>query len=127
MASFEYDVSVIGPGFGGMTMGGRGQAGVGGQHIRAQLGRRPALAAGNSRGNRQMLEWAAYGHGPSLALLVNHDNERREFRYLSPAETLAEPEPISDVGARQGWTVVSRANAWETVLGRRRTRREHPW
>jgi phosphoglycolate phosphatase-like HAD superfamily hydrolase len=86
-------------------------------NIQAQLGRRPILAAGNSGGDRQMLEWAVGGEGPTLALLVDHDDEHREFRYLSSAETYAEPEPITEVGARQGWTMVSMANDWEPVFG----------
>jgi len=85
-------------------------------NIQAQLGRRPILAAGNSGGDRQMLEWAAAGDGPTLALLVDHDDEHREFRYLSSAETFAEKEPITEVGARQGWTVVSMADDWESVF-----------
>jgi phosphoglycolate phosphatase-like HAD superfamily hydrolase len=86
-------------------------------NIQAQLGRRPILAAGNSGGDRQMLEWAVGGEGPTLALLVDHDDEHREFRYLSAAETFAEPEPITAVGARQGWTVISMADDWATVFG----------
>ena len=34
----------------------------------------------------------------------------------STAETFAETEPITDVGARLGWTVVSMARDWETVF-----------
>ena len=82
-----------------------------------QLGRRPILAAGNSGGDRQMLEWAAAGDGPTVPLLVDHDDEQREFSYVSSAQTFDEPEPITEVGARQGWTVVSMANDWSTVLG----------
>jgi Sulfatase-modifying factor enzyme 1 len=52
-----------------------------------QLGRRPILAAGNSGGDRQMLEWAVGG------------------------------EPFTEVGARQGWSVVSMADDWATVFG----------
>ena len=63
-----------------------------------------------------MLEWAAAGDGPTLALLVDHDDEHREFRYVSSAETFVEEEPITEVGARQGWTVVSMANDWESVF-----------
>jgi hypothetical protein len=36
---------------------------------------------------------------------------------VTQAVTYAEPEPISEVGARQGWTVVSMANDWTTVFG----------
>ena len=58
--------------------------------------------AGNSGGDREMLEWAAAGAGPTLALLVDHDDAEREFAYVSTAETFAEPEPITEVGARLG-------------------------
>jgi hypothetical protein len=85
-------------------------------NIQTQLGRRPILAAGNSGGDREMLEWAESGEGPSLALLVNHDDAEREFSYVSSAETFAESEPITDVGRRLGWTVVSMANDWESVF-----------
>ena len=85
-------------------------------NIQTQLGRRPILAAGNSGGDREMLEWAAGGTGPTLALLVDHDDDAREFRYVSTAETFAETEAITEVGARLGWTVVSMANDWATVF-----------
>jgi len=85
-------------------------------NIQTSLGRRPILAAGNSGGDREMLEWAAAVDGPSLALLVDHDDADREFRYLSAAETFAEPEPITDVGARLGWTIVSMARDWDQVF-----------
>ena len=68
-----------------------------------------------------MLEWAASRRRPGLALLVDHDDEEREFSYVSTAETFAETEPITEVGARLGWTVVSMANDWETVFADDRT------
>jgi phosphoserine phosphatase len=85
-------------------------------NIQTQLGRRPILAVGNSGGDREMLEWAAAGEGPTLALLVDHDDAEREFSYVSTAQTFTEPEPITDVGARLGWTVISMARDWETVF-----------
>jgi phosphoglycolate phosphatase-like HAD superfamily hydrolase len=84
--------------------------------IQTQLGRRPILAAGNSGGDRHMLAWAASGEGPTLAVLVDHDDAEREFSYSSRAETVAETEPITDVADRLGWTVVSMARDWETVF-----------
>lgn len=85
-------------------------------NIQTQLGRRPILAAGNSGGDREMLEWAAAGEGDTLALLVNHDDDAREFSYVSTAQTFTEAEPITAVGERLGWTVISMARDWETVF-----------
>lgn len=85
-------------------------------NIQTQLGRRPILAVGNSGGDREMLEWAAAGEGPTLALLVDHDDADREFSYVSTAQTFAEPEPITEVGARLGWTVISMARDWATIF-----------
>jgi hypothetical protein len=84
--------------------------------IQRHLGRRPILAAGNSGGDREMLEWAIGGDGPGLALLVDHDDAEREFRYVSTATTFTEPEPITDVGRRLGFTIVSMADDWTEVL-----------
>ena len=85
-------------------------------NIQTQLGRRPILAAGNSGGDREMLEWAQATGSPSLALLIDHDDAEREFHYTSTAQTFAESEPITDVGARLGWTVVSMARDWDVVF-----------
>ncbi len=85
-------------------------------NIQTQLGRRPILAGGNSGGDREMLEWASIGDGAALALLIDHDDAEREFQYLSTAQTFAESEPITDVGPRLGWTVVSMANDWDPIF-----------
>src|SRR5271163_3991977 len=85
-------------------------------NIQTQLGRRPILAAGNSGGDREMLEWALAAEGPSLALLIDHDDAKREFQYISTAGTFVETEPITDIGARLGWTIVSMARDWDVVF-----------
>jgi hypothetical protein len=85
-------------------------------NIQTQLGRRPIIAGGNSGGDREMLEWARAAGGPCLALLIDHDDEEREFRYVSTAQTFTEAEPITEVGRRLGWTVVSMARDWATVF-----------
>jgi phosphoserine phosphatase len=85
-------------------------------NIQTQLGRRPILAAGNSGGDREMLEWALAVEGPSLALLIDHDDAKREFQYISTAGTVVETEAITDVGARLGWTIVSMARDWDVVF-----------
>jgi phosphoserine phosphatase len=85
-------------------------------NIQTQLGRRPILAAGNSGGDREMLEWAQATGAPSLALLIDHDDAEREFVYTCKAGTFVETEPITDLGARLGWTVVSMARDWDVVF-----------
>ncbi len=83
--------------------------------LQRHIGRRPLLAAGNSLGDRELLEHAQASQ-PSLALLIDHDDAEREFAYVSEASTIADDEPITDIGRRQGWVVVSMRDDWSTVF-----------
>jgi len=94
-----------------------GKANEGGaklENIQSQIGRPPILAAGNSGGDREMLEWAHSRGG--LAVLVDHDDAEREFAYESEAATFKDAEPITAVAERLGWVVVSMRRDWETVF-----------
>jgi phosphoserine phosphatase len=96
-----------------------GKANEGGaklENIQSQIGRAPVLAAGNSGGDREMLEWAQASRHGGLAILVDHDDADREFAYESRAATIAEAEPITEVGERLGWVVVSMRRDWETIF-----------
>ena len=74
------------------------------EHIFAQTGRLPVFAGGNGDVDIEMLESARF------ALLVNHDDEEREFGYVNGAEkSLAKAKEL-------GWTVVSMKNDWKTVF-----------
>ena len=86
------------------------------EHICSQVGRAPLFAAGNSGGDREMLEWATANRHGGLAVLVDHDDPDREFEYESTAATFAEVEPISSVGERLGWVTVSMKDDWETIF-----------
>jgi phosphoserine phosphatase len=78
--------------------------------IWTRTGRRPLVAGGNSNGDLPMLEFAQRPDGPSLRLLVLHDDTEREFAYTSGAEkALAEAK-------KGGWTVVSMKNDFATVF-----------
>lgn len=85
-------------------------------NIQRILGRHPSVAGGNSAGDGEMLEYAKAYDGPSLALLVNHDDGEREYAYESVAGTFATEEKITDTAARLGWTVISIENDWSTVF-----------
>lgn len=85
--------------------------------IQRQIGRRPILAAGNSPGDAEMIEYASTGAGPTLGLLVSHDDAEREYTYTSEAGTFDAAEPILDTAHRLGWTVASMHDDWVTVFG----------
>jgi phosphoglycolate phosphatase-like HAD superfamily hydrolase len=74
------------------------------EHIFAQTGRLPLFAGGNADVDIEMLTSATF------ALLVNHDDDIREFAYTSGAER-------SMVKANElGWTVISMKSDWNTVF-----------
>ena len=85
--------------------------------IQAHVGVRPILAAGNSAGDAEMLEYASTGPLPSLALVIDHDDDEREYAYESRSATDATAEPILETAARLGWQVVSMRRDWATVFG----------
>jgi FMN phosphatase YigB (HAD superfamily) len=78
--------------------------------IWSRTGRRPILAAGNSNGDIQMLQFANHPSRPSLRLLVLHDDAAREFDYVKGAEKSLE------LAKQYGWTVVSIKDDWTTVF-----------
>ncbi len=84
--------------------------------IHAHIGRRPILAAGNSAGDREMLEYATTGAGSTLGIVIDHDDAEREFAYESRSATDPGAEPILETAVRLGWTVVSMARDWVTVF-----------
>jgi hypothetical protein len=78
--------------------------------IWSRVGRRPILAAGNSNGDIEMLQYAGGPGRRALRLLVLHDDQAREFDYVGGAEKSL------DLAERQGWTVVSMKNDWSTMF-----------
>ncbi len=85
--------------------------------IQQHIGRRPILAAGNSAGDREMLEYVTTGALPSLGIVLDHDDAVREYAYESLSATDPHAEPILSSAARFGWTVVSMQRDWATVFG----------
>lgn len=84
-------------------------------NIQRILGRRPILAAGNTAGDTEMLEYAAAFDGPSLALLLEHDDAQREYAYAGAAAPDTAAQPVSESARRLGWTVISMARDWASV------------
>ena len=78
--------------------------------IWSRTGRRPILAAGNSNGDIQMLEFTHHPDAPLLRLLVLHDDDQREFDYTAGAEQALQR------AEEDGWTVVSMKNDWAAIF-----------
>jgi hypothetical protein len=78
--------------------------------IWGRTGRRPILAAGNSNGDIQMLEFTHDPDKPLLRLLVLHDDDQREFDYVSGAEQALE------TADQNGWTIISMKNDWAPIF-----------
>ena len=89
--------------------------------IHLMIGRRPYAAFGNTSGDQQMLEYTKAGSGARLAMLVLHDDAKREYAY-GPAHGL----PDTRVGAftqalyneakKDGWVVISMKNDWKKIF-----------
>lgn len=78
--------------------------------IWGRTGRRPIFAAGNSNGDIEMLQFADASPGPSMSMLVLHDDDDREFGYTTGAERALE------LAADSGWAVTSMRDEWATIF-----------
>jgi hypothetical protein len=85
-------------------------------NIQRELGRRPIFAAGNTAGDREMLEYALASGGPSMALLVDHDDTDREYAYEPEAVTVDFDGSFTAFARDSGWTVASIRDDWERVF-----------
>ena len=89
--------------------------------IHLMIGRRPVAAFGNSTGDRQMLEYTTAGGGARLAMLVLHDDEKREYAY-GPATGLPDSkvgtftQELYDEAKRDGWIVISMRDDWKKIF-----------
>ena len=89
--------------------------------INQHIGRRPIAAFGNSRGDKEMLEYTQGGSGARFMLLVLHDDAAREYAY-GPALGLPDPklgaftQALYEQAKKEGWTVVSMKDDWNQVF-----------
>ncbi len=89
--------------------------------IHLMIGRRPYAAFGNSTGDRQMPEYTKAGDGARLAMLLLHDDAKREYAY-GPAQGLPDTkvgaftQALYDEAQKQGWTVISMKNDWKKIF-----------
>jgi len=89
--------------------------------INLHIGRRPIAAFGNSRGDKEMLEYTQGGSGARFELLVLHDDAAREYAYgpakgLPDANLGAFTQAVYDEAQKEGWTVVSMKDDWKRIF-----------
>ena len=85
------------------------------QNIGLHIGRRPILAFGNSDGDLAMMRYAKTGALPSLALLLHHDDAKREFAYDREFRLSPVTEAL-DKASDYGFEVVSMQRDWNRVF-----------
>jgi phosphoglycolate phosphatase-like HAD superfamily hydrolase len=83
--------------------------------INSRIGRRPIASFGNSDGDLQMLQWTTAGGGPRFALIVHHDDAKREWAYDRNSH-IGQLDKAWDEANAKGWTVVSMKTDWKRVF-----------
>ncbi len=89
--------------------------------IQLMIGRRPHFAFGNSTGDREMLEYTKAGDGARLAMIVLHDDAKREYAY-GPAQGLPDTkvgtftQGLYDEATKDGWFVISMKDDWKRIF-----------
>lgn len=79
-------------------------------NIGLHIGKKPIFAAGNSDGDYEMMQYTLSGEGPSMAIIVNHDDDEREYKYMHGTEkAIAHADSI-------GWHIVSMKKEFKTVF-----------
>jgi phosphoglycolate phosphatase-like HAD superfamily hydrolase len=77
-----------------------------------RIGRRPILAAGNSDGDFQMLEYTMAGDGARFAMLLHHTDAEGEFAYDRDSHVGRLDRGLDEAEDR-GWVIVDMARDWE--------------
>jgi len=84
-------------------------------NIHLHIGQQPILAFGNSDGDQAMLEYVTGGDGPSLGLIIHHDDDVREVAYDRESK-IGQLNTAWDKAANAGWIIVSMKDDWTSVL-----------
>jgi len=89
--------------------------------INQHIGRRPIAAFGNSRGDKEMLEYTQGGSGARFMLLVLHDDAAREYAYgpalgLPDVKLGAFTQAVYEQAKKEGWTVASMKDDWKQIF-----------
>lgn len=83
------------------------------------IGQRPILAAGNSDGDLQMLQYTTMATDkkdktPRLGLIIHHTDDQREFAY-DRQSSVGKLDQALDEAPQRGWLVVDMKSDWKRV------------
>ena len=78
--------------------------------IERHVGKQPVLAVGNANGDLEMLQYATSNERRSLAVLLCHDDAKREYAYNSGAEK------VQAIAQQEGWLTVSMRSDFKTIF-----------
>lgn len=92
--------------------------------IHQHIGRRPLLAAGNSDGDLQMLQYTTLPRGsddklPRFGLIIRHTDAEREWAY-DRQSSIGRLDQALDEAPRRGWTVVDMKQDWLRIYPERK-------
>jgi len=79
------------------------------------IGRKPIFAAGNSDGDREMIEWTTAGNGARFGLIVRHTDGDREWAY-DRQSAIGRLDKALDQAAQKKWLVVDMKRDWKIVF-----------
>jgi phosphoglycolate phosphatase-like HAD superfamily hydrolase len=82
--------------------------------IHQVIGRRPAMAFGNSDGDFQMLEWTTSGKGARFGLIVHHTDDKREWAF-DRGSHIGKLERGLDEASKRGWVLVDMKQDWKVI------------
>jgi phosphoserine phosphatase len=88
------------------------------ENIQLHIGRRPAVAVGNSDGDLEMLQYTDAAPGSQLILLLHHDDALREVAYDRNSKVGRLDRALDEAHLRR-WNVISMKRDFRVVFSRR--------
>lgn len=83
--------------------------------IQTYIGKKPAIAVGNSDGDLEMLQWASSAEKPTLAILIHHTDDEREWAY-DKASSVGKLDKALIQAQKDNWNVVDMKQDWKRVF-----------
>lgn len=83
--------------------------------IYQHIGKRPIMAAGNSDGDYEMLQYVTSGEGPRLGMFVHHTDSIREFSYDRDSHIGKLSKGLDDA-PQNNWLIIDMKSDWNKVF-----------